>query len=584
MTAHPPSKRSSAALGLAALASFGFALTVDPGQLLSDDGGITLRYARRLAEGAGLSYSGAERVNGASSPLWTLWLAGGLRAGIDAATWVLFSGALFWSAAGLLIGLIVRRVGGTVLGLLAMLWFHTRFALYLACFTGLESGLTMTLAGLALLGVVRRSTRTSAAGLGAIVAGKLDGALLPIAFAGSVLARERRFPWRIALGALAFAAPVFGLLTWWFGSPIPHSATTKVSLHAMPGGFDRLWMLKVLWTNDPVSLASALVLAVVVGSSRRRSLLELTVLGWFALHLALYAAVDLGAPFPWYSVAPGFAAALCVPLTAARGLAALPRLARAGPVVAAALFVAIVARAAPQFRHLVQPIPVDGGLTPKDVEDLARLMAGAWIEERAGPGETLVSMFGLAAYAYSGPVYDVSELNSERAPERLLTSSYFLTNEVMQPEGGLPHLVRLASFRTAATGIRYDLFASRESRAAQDGCAFDLLPLAPEPCPGFETATLDNGHTVRIPPGGCFRQTLPNADYLLRTRGGSDLAAEQGPAGQPPRIHVVHEGSEDLVLEDVRLLRGVPVAAEDLPLRYRRWTERVGYLAEVGYP
>src|SRR5262249_49462342 len=45
-----------------------------------DDAYITFRYAERLATGAGLTYNDGERVFGSSTPLYTLWLAGGRAA------------------------------------------------------------------------------------------------------------------------------------------------------------------------------------------------------------------------------------------------------------------------------------------------------------------------------------------------------------------------------------------------------------------------------------------------------------------------------------------------------------------------
>ncbi len=574
-------------LALVALGALTAALVSDPGDFLGDDGGITLRYAKRLAEGAGLSYSGAERVNGASSPLWTLWLAGGLAAGVDAARWVIASGALGWSLAGFFVGCLGARAGGLSIGLLGMAWFYTRPTLQLACFTGLESAMTMTLAGGTLLAIDRGSQRGSALGLGAIVAGKLDGALLAIAYASALLLRERRFPLRVALGAMLVAAPVLATLTWWFGSPIPHSATTKVLLHTRPEGFDRTWMLDRLLTNDPVSLIGALLLGGTLLASRRASQTESTLLGWMGLHLAVYAAVDLGAPFPWYAVAPGYAAVIATTLLSARLTEFSPRLRRIRPALATALGALILVLAGPRLARQLDPMPLDGGLSRTETENLARLLSGAWLSERAAPGECLVSMFGLAAYAFEGPVYDISELNSKGDPQRVITSSYFLAREDMVPGGGYPGLETLGRFQAASEGISYELFARPESRALREGFGYSLLPLAPEPCPEHRSAHQLNGHTLEIPPSGCFLQSVPNASFSLRYRLGEEPAEMENDAsetGPGARIHLVHEGNQLLRIDRARLQRGQAPTVQELPLQHARWSARTKFLAEFGYP
>lgn len=48
-----------------------------------DDAYISYRYARNLARGLGLVYNAGERIEGYTNFLWTLLLAGGIRAGLD---------------------------------------------------------------------------------------------------------------------------------------------------------------------------------------------------------------------------------------------------------------------------------------------------------------------------------------------------------------------------------------------------------------------------------------------------------------------------------------------------------------------
>src|SRR5262249_36969328 len=48
-----------------------------------DDDYIVYRYARSLAEGRGLVFNVGERIEGFSTPLWTLACALGIKLGID---------------------------------------------------------------------------------------------------------------------------------------------------------------------------------------------------------------------------------------------------------------------------------------------------------------------------------------------------------------------------------------------------------------------------------------------------------------------------------------------------------------------
>jgi len=76
--------------------------------LVFDDAHILFHYSRNLAEGNGLTFSGAGRVEGYSSPLWVLVLAGGKLVGIDIEIFSRILGA-FASLACLVITLHLSR-------------------------------------------------------------------------------------------------------------------------------------------------------------------------------------------------------------------------------------------------------------------------------------------------------------------------------------------------------------------------------------------------------------------------------------------------------------------------------------------
>ncbi len=62
----------------------------------TDDAFISFRYARNLVEGHGLVFNPGEYVEGYTNPLWTLWIAGGLRLGFSAEGWANTWGIAFY--------------------------------------------------------------------------------------------------------------------------------------------------------------------------------------------------------------------------------------------------------------------------------------------------------------------------------------------------------------------------------------------------------------------------------------------------------------------------------------------------------
>ena len=101
------STREAVLLALAAM-TVAATLTVLLWRLTLDDAFITFRYARHLAEGYGLGAWNrtGEHVEGYSSLLWTLLLAGAARLGVDVR---LASKVLGAAAALIVIAALVRR-------------------------------------------------------------------------------------------------------------------------------------------------------------------------------------------------------------------------------------------------------------------------------------------------------------------------------------------------------------------------------------------------------------------------------------------------------------------------------------------
>lgn len=111
-----------------------------------DDAYITYRYARRLAEGRGMTFNDGEKVQGFSSPLHMLIIAGGAAAGFDPVVWGKIVGGA--AAAAAVIG-IIWAVEASASSLWLGLWAgaclatNTTFAMYSVL--GLEDSLYVAL-------------------------------------------------------------------------------------------------------------------------------------------------------------------------------------------------------------------------------------------------------------------------------------------------------------------------------------------------------------------------------------------------------------------------------------------------------
>jgi arabinofuranosyltransferase len=377
------------------------------GPRVVDDAYITFRYARNLAEGAGLVYNVGERVLGTSAPLYAILLAGLhalTGAAIPALAFAL--GAACLPACALLGYRLARRAAGPLPAALFV-------AAALSPQTSLEvfaSGMETPLYLVGLLGAVELASRGRDAAA-FMVAGALpfvhpDAVLLVPALAVAIGASRGRRSWRslaVGLAPAAFAAAGLWLV---YGSPLPHSVTAKRLAYAMPMGhaFSRLseTILEPLLAHKihapPLVAglaATALGFILVFGRSALGALAALAFGGFTVLYVA---ALGVANPlvFEWYrpplALASTYVIAACI--------ANLPRTDRA----AAALLLAGSAAL-----HLVSFRPYD----PSGREDVyAR--AAAVLALR--PEETVAAPeIGALGWATRGRVLDTAGLVSPAA-------------------------------------------------------------------------------------------------------------------------------------------------------------------------
>lgn len=281
-----------------------------------DDAFITYRYAENLATGRGAVYNPGERVFGASTPLYLLWLTA-LRLGLPGtplaesavranAIWLVFAGV----ASYLLLGRLTRSRALAAFGALSLMLNRSMLVVSTG---GMESFLFvgLTLSTMLALAAVRPLASGGLAGLSLLT--RPEGAvLLPLVVAGS---------WRRSgglsrvLGAwLAVVGAWVIVATAYYGSPVPHSLIAKLRpIYTLPAGtavdlvrVGLTGFLTDVWRpglRDALSvmvwalLAAAALAGALTAQARRRS-------AWApsALLLGILALYLVGNPmvFPWY--------------------------------------------------------------------------------------------------------------------------------------------------------------------------------------------------------------------------------------------------------------------------------------------
>jgi hypothetical protein len=317
------------------LLPLGLALALGAGALRGgprffDDAYITFRYARNLAEGAGLVYNAGERVLGTSAPLFAVLLAALHRATGAAIPALAFAlGAACLPLVALLGYRLARRVTGPAFATLFVAAALSPRESLRVFASGMETPLYL----LGLLLVLELACRGRDVAAVAVTGGLAfvhpDAVLLVPALALALRASRGRWPWRAFALGLGPAAAATAALWVAYGSPVPHSVTAKRLVYAMAPGHAFSQLADVI--VDPLvareapapPLLAALVatgaLALVLFFGRR-AFLELSVLacaGFSALYLAAFAAAN-PLVFEWYRPPLSLTSAFVIVACAAR--------------------------------------------------------------------------------------------------------------------------------------------------------------------------------------------------------------------------------------------------------------------------
>ena len=218
-----------------------------PSERIIDDSYITYRYARNILAGEGFVYNPGERVQGTTTPLYTLLLVGigtfngGTEANFPAIALVI--NALADAATAFLLWKIGQRLLYPYAGAAAGLaWAIAPFSVTFAI-GGLETSIYVLLLTSAVYAHISER-HTLAALLAALALLTRPDALILLALIGVDFliqclkaTRKQKSTFRILPSALIFSLPTaawFGFATFYFGSPIPHSVMAKTIAYRLP--------------------------------------------------------------------------------------------------------------------------------------------------------------------------------------------------------------------------------------------------------------------------------------------------------------------------------------------------------------
>lgn len=224
----------------------------------NEDFMITLRCVENLAAGHGLVYNIGERVLGTTTPLYALALGLGAKlglspVGVGKSLNILADGALCLVVFQWVRSLGWERAAMPAAFFVAVNPLHARWAV-----SGMETSLVTLVGMTAWLAYTHRRYVACYAVLGLLFLLRWDSLMLTGVLTAAVVWRERRLPWRELLLFALIAAPWVVYATWFYGSPIPVTAASKMAVYAWqhPGPLPQAHKLLTLLFGNPAYLLS----------------------------------------------------------------------------------------------------------------------------------------------------------------------------------------------------------------------------------------------------------------------------------------------------------------------------------------
>jgi uncharacterized membrane protein len=219
-----------ALIGLAALA---LAARVLPGPRTIDDAYITFRYARNLVNGLGFVYNPGQHVQGTTTPLYTLLLAGlSLVFSSGYPLLALIVNALADSLAVIVLSKLGERLtGNRHLGLaVGLLWTVAPMSVTFAI-GGMETPVYVLLILLTFYSYALGHTAWSAFICALALLTRPDALLVALPLFAHLLWVRRRVPWREGGVLLLTLAPWVIFATLYFGSPLTNTIIAKTNAY-----------------------------------------------------------------------------------------------------------------------------------------------------------------------------------------------------------------------------------------------------------------------------------------------------------------------------------------------------------------
>jgi hypothetical protein len=382
----------------------------------TDDGFITYRYARNLAEGHGLVFNPGERHLGTTAPGLAVLL--GILASVSSTTVIpVLSGALALMALMGALALLARRLRPDS-------WLLTfAAALGLSCnrwlveVLGHEGFVVALLVLIALECIDLHRPWASGVVWGLAVFIRPDSAAMGAVAGIETWRRSRRFPLALLVAVIVTTAVAALLLVWIAGSAIPFSLQVKRAEAAAPAlavGAP-YWQAFGAWCQRTLGLGGLTLLGLALwGWGRAAVRHDIRALAYLSPALAMVVFYPLvGVPFaPWYLVIP----LLAIVVGAA---SAVTKLLERGNLVSMVAALTLVAAS-------VAPTAVWStrlGFRPPDPRFVPMVEAAGWVDDSAlAEGSIAAIEVGFLGFATRRPVLDVMGLGSPGALEALTSS------------------------------------------------------------------------------------------------------------------------------------------------------------------
>lgn len=266
-----------------------------------DDPFITYRYADNLRRGLGFVYNPGERVLSTTTPLYALLLAALSYLWSNLPRLSNFISAVSVALSGLFLFQLGRRWEAPVAGIAGAVLLPF-FPLLLSTF-GAETCfyVMLTLAAFLLYASDKPVWAMVPAALATLT--RSDGVLVAGVLGLATLAREHRFPWRMALLYAVLIAPWYLFSWFYFGSPFPVTLAAKQSQASMAisEGFAHGFLTTVLrpYSRKPLYWLHGGFFLLGVGYAVAKRRRWLSLLAWGFLYFLGYTVLGVSRYF-WY--------------------------------------------------------------------------------------------------------------------------------------------------------------------------------------------------------------------------------------------------------------------------------------------